>query len=594
MARSCGLRIGPRRFELIVLEGSAKKHKVVAAKSGEFPRPVGEDAGANPADLAARALKDALKELAIPRDNLGVAIDSGLAAFRMLKMPFADRAKIEQVLKFEVESLLPQWSIDDVIVDFHTLESTGDSSELLVTAVQKADLQRAITLCERGGVEPLEAEIETTAMVNAALATNLCTADNAQLLVHIGEHSTAVVVIDGGKTREMRAIHIGALSHEIVQLPDKDTKEGEAADKDASGDKKKVDGSPDAPQAAGTWLDTPQDPDELQRRLEQTIKRIRRELGRTLSATRTAHPIQGIYVCGQDVPGLVGSTILDLPVSRLEITAEGAPTGDDASRCYIAYGVALRQLGGGVLKPSLRREELRYSGAFERIELPLAVVCLLVITLLSVWNIFLHKETREIDNKLGTWRTKAIEHLMGNTKAGIPGSLRYASEPVKKYVATIAEDTDRTKYEQVQRVNFLLDEEIRKLAKDVGEGDLGQPQSALTALVLVLDVLEESVTETARPSIRKVKSSYQNGKAGKSDKVRVSFEFSVFANDQLEATQMLESFTNKLNEQKWIASRVETKSFDPLETGKGIYVQNQVIDVDVSKAPPREIAKASQ
>ena len=590
MARSCGLRIGPRRFELIVLDGSAKKHKVVATKSGDFPRPVGEDAGANPADLAARALKDALKELAIPRDNLGVAIDSGLAAFRMLKMPFAERAKIEQVLKFEVESLLPQWNIDDVVVDFHTLESTGDSSELLVTAVQKADLQRAITLCERGGVEPLEAEIETTAMVNAALATNLCTVDNAQLLVHVGEHSTAVVVIDGGKTREMRAIHIGALSHEIVQMPDKETKEGEAG---ANGDKK-ADGTPATPPASGTWLDTPQDPDELQRRLEQTIKRIRRELGRTLSATRTAHPIQGIYVCGQDVPGLVGSTILELPVNRLEIAVDGAPAGEDAARCYVAYGVALRQLGGGVLKPSLRREELRYSGAFERIELPLAVVCLLLITLLSVWNIFLHKETVEVDRKLGTWRGKAIEHLMGNPKAGTPGSLRYPSDPVKKYVAGIDEDTDRTKYEQVQRVNFLLDEEIRKLAKDVGEGDIGQPQSALTALVLVLDVLEDSVTETARPSIRKVKSTYQNGKGGKADKVRVSFEMSIFANDQLEATQMLESFTNKLNDQKWIASRVETKSFDPLETGKGIYVQNQVIEVDVSKAPPREAAKASQ
>lgn len=588
MARSCGLRIGPRRFELVVLDGSAKKHKVVATRTGDFPRPVGDDAGANPADLAVRTLKEALKEVAIPRDNLGVAIDSGLAAFRMLKMPFADRAKIEQVLKFEVESLLPQWNIDDVVVDFHTLDSTGDSSELLVTAVQKSDLQRAITLCERGGVEPLEAEIETTAMINAALASSLCTADTAQLLVHVGEHSTSVVVIDGGKTREMRAIHIGALSHEIVQIPEKDAKAGEeGADKNGE---KKVEAVP----PSGTWLDTPLDPDELQRRLEQTIKRIRRELGRTLSATRTTHPIQGIYVCGQEVPGLVGSSILDLPVNRLEIGVEGAPAGEDAARCYVAYGVALRQLGGGVLKPSLRREELRYSGAFERIELPLAVVCLLVITLLSVWNIFLFKETKEVDAKLATWRNKAIEHLMGNAKAGLPGSLRYPSDPVKKYVETIAEDTDRTKYEQVQRVNFLLDEEIRKLAKEVGEGDIGQPQSALTALVLVLDVLEDSVTDTARPSLRKVKSSYQNGKGGKPDKVRLQFEFSIFANDQLEATQMLESFTNKLNEQKWIASRVETKSFDPLENGKGIYVQNEVIEVDVSKAPPREPAKASQ
>ena len=36
MARSCALRIGPRRFELVVLEGSPKKHKITAYYAGEF------------------------------------------------------------------------------------------------------------------------------------------------------------------------------------------------------------------------------------------------------------------------------------------------------------------------------------------------------------------------------------------------------------------------------------------------------------------------------------------------------------------------------------------------------------------------------
>jgi Tfp pilus assembly PilM family ATPase len=589
MTRSCGLRIGPRRFELVVLDGSAKKHKVVATRTGEFPRPGPEQSPEEWTELSARALRDVLKEVGVPKDNVGIAIDSGMAAFRMLKMPFADRAKIEQVLKFETESLLPQWNIDEVVVDFHMLDSTDDSSELLVTAVQKSDLQRAIRLCERAGLEPLEAEIETTAMVNAALSTSVCSVDGAQLLVHVGEHSTSVVVVDGGKTREMRAIHIGVLSHEIVQASEKETKEGEE-----EGEKAEKKPAPEGGPATGTWLDAPVDPDELQRRLEQTIKRIRRELGRTLSATRTAHPIQGIYVCGLPVPGLIGSTILDLPVERLEFSVDGGPSGEEASAAFVAYGVALGQLGGGALKPSLRREELRYSGAFERIELPLAVVCLLLVTLLCVWNIFLRKETQVVDQKLAQWRNKSIEYLIGNPKAGNPGTLRYPSEAVKKYTSTIDEDTDRTKFEQVGRVKFLLDEELRKLAKDVGEDDIGQPQSALTALVLVLDVLEQSGTETARPSIRKIRSTYQNGKRAKSDKVRLAIDFTIFAGSQLEATQMLETFTGNLNKQPWIAARVETRSTDPLETGKGIYVENQIVEVDVSKAPKHEAARASQ
>ena len=42
MARTCGIRIGPRRYELVVLDGSAKKHRIVAFQMGEFPQG-GED-----------------------------------------------------------------------------------------------------------------------------------------------------------------------------------------------------------------------------------------------------------------------------------------------------------------------------------------------------------------------------------------------------------------------------------------------------------------------------------------------------------------------------------------------------------------------
>ena len=52
-------------------------------------------------------------------------------------------------------------------------------------------------------------------MVNAALAAGVCPVDTAQILVHIGELSTSVVIMDGGKLREMRAIHLGAMSHDL-------------------------------------------------------------------------------------------------------------------------------------------------------------------------------------------------------------------------------------------------------------------------------------------------------------------------------------------------------------------------------------------
>src|SRR5437867_583305 len=98
MARSCGLRIGPRRFELVVLDGSMKKSRIVSFAVGDLPRAGDEASGegpdaVDPIGAAAAALARAAKEHDVPTDNVGLAIDTGLAAFRSLKMPFADKAK---------------------------------------------------------------------------------------------------------------------------------------------------------------------------------------------------------------------------------------------------------------------------------------------------------------------------------------------------------------------------------------------------------------------------------------------------------------------------------------------------------------------
>ena len=571
MTRTCGIRIGPRRFELVVLDGSAKKHRITAYMAGELPRDPEDPVGS-----AAAALRQALKDHDVPRDSVRIAIDSGMAAFRTLRLPIADRAKIEQVVKFEVESMLPQWNIDEVVADFHILDSTADSSELLVTAVQKSDLGRVLAVCERAGLEPQDAELETTAVVDAAFAAEIPNPEGAQILVHIGEHSTSLVVVDGGAVREMRAIHIGALSHELPTPP--------AADAPAI---PPVEGEDPLPQL----VEGP-DAGEVQRRLDQAIKRIRRELGRTVSAVRTAHPIDGIHVCGFELPGLVGSTILDVPVHLLDVFEEdsGRPaTG--FGQLVVAYGVALRQLGAGVLRPSLRREELRYTGAFERVELPLAVVCLLAVTLLAVWNIFLFKEGEITRQHLAYWRDNTMTYLLGSPKQGRKGYLESPSEVVQRYTAAIAADTERNEFEQMDHVRSLLQAEVKKLEKDLGQdAEITQPQSALRALALVLDVLDRATVEGARPSLRKVRSTYQLGRSGKPDSVRVAFDVSFFAADPVQATRDYETFRNLLAQQPWHVE-FDSRPSTTLENSKGIFLQGITETVDLTKAPPVPVAQ---
>src|SRR6188768_2355190 len=111
MAKSCGIYIGLHRWAVVVLEGNAKKHHLILQERGTIP------GGDDPITATARELREVAKKIKVHSENIGLAIDSGLASYRTLTLPFDDPSKIEDVIKFEVESDLPQWDIDDVIVD---------------------------------------------------------------------------------------------------------------------------------------------------------------------------------------------------------------------------------------------------------------------------------------------------------------------------------------------------------------------------------------------------------------------------------------------------------------------------------------------
>ena len=411
MARSCGLRIGPRRFELVVLDGSPKKHRITAFRTGEFPRDADDPVGA-----AVSVLKEAAKTASIPGDNVRLVIDSGLGAFRTLKLPFDDDSKIESVLKFEIEGQFPQWSIDDVVVDWLKLDSIEKETNLLVAAVPKVDVSAVLALCEQASIEPLETELETTAMINAALSADICHIDDAQVLVHIGETSTSVVVMDSGQVRSMRAIHVGALSWELAAGGDEAAEAPDAGAEEGASD-------------ADAFAQAPTDPEAVRKHLQQIVTRLQRELGRTLSGARTINEIDAIYVCGTELPDLVGSTVMDVPVYVLDVFEEdGGQPADGTAPLVVAYGAALAAIGGGHVEARLRREELRFAGKFEKLELPLAIAALLLVTWLSVFNIFEKHQfdlrTREVD----AWLMSTLNYMEGDPAQGHRGRLEFMNK----------------------------------------------------------------------------------------------------------------------------------------------------------------------
>lgn len=585
MASTVGIHFGARRLQLIQLDGSPKKPKFVRALEGLCP--------ADDADDEARltaGLKVALKQdkKAWPDDNVRISVPADLAVFRHLALPFAEKSKIEEVLKFEVESEIPQWDVDDLVCDFITTESSPVESKLLVTAVPKAALLPRLDAATRAGLEPLEAELDTTSLLHAAEFCGVIDEEKTQILVHLGEQSSAIVMVSGGVIRAMRSVHTEleevAVAEGAEEAP-AEQPEGEGQADDWDGEEG------EAPVSVGQPVPVPAE------RRAVTLGRIRRELMRTVAGVDSEFEVSGIYICGLELPDLFETDFGGVRAQRLDPLIDLGTDLDEAARLRLApaFGCALGQLGGGSLKPKLRREELAYAGTFERLELSLGVLALLLLTLMASLYIITNKRNVKAEGDVNTWKVALQNFTVGD---GSPSSQHYLKLPpdkIKNYTTGIQgqykDEDGRTPSEQLNNLNSLYGNEIKALKRQLGTAsDVAQPASVLRSSVLVLMVMDELGTERiGRFAIRSFESTYRMDRRGGDDTVVVEMNLTFFAENDRQGAQHYEAFVAELKAQDWV-EEVPAQRTDPLETGKGISVEGFEVILNPANFPSIEVA----
>jgi hypothetical protein len=526
MARTCGIRIGRTDFELLVLDGSVKKPSVSFCTRGEISADSEDPLG----DLTA-ALKAVAKKQKLPLDEIGLVVDASSAAFRTLTLPFDDPAKIEQVIKFEIESQLPQWNIDDVIVDFHTVNSTGVESHLLVTSVLKEPLRAVIAAATKAGLEPFEAEVETSALVNAAWSAGVLSADGSQILINVGTDTAVIAVVDGGSVRMMRAAHMS--------------------------------GTDDAARA-----------------------RLLREISRTVTGLQTSNSLDGIYLAGLAVSGIEGELFDEIAVRALPVfEGTNLPEGTTPSTFAVVFGAAFGRMGGGPMKPRLRREELVFSGKLERLELPLAVLALLIAAVMGIHFVILQKEIAPLEADLHKWLDSSNRFMLGVPKEGTAGYIRSPSAALIAQADRLFADDgpDANDFNGLLAIERSLDKEVQNLKKKLGQNsEIRQPQSAFGAMTRVLNVLEKlSEDETARFKIKKIDGDFQPGRANTDDLVLVSMDMSFFAETSVVATRAWDNFRKEVESMPWCSEFKEVGT-DVLDGNVGIAVPGIRIKVDMA------------
>ena len=142
----------------------AKRKKTIVEKLIKKEIEQGPEQNYN--ERAAQAIKKILSQIE-KYDQINIAAPASLVVFKELETPFKDPDKIRMILDYEIESMLP-FPIEEAITDFIITKQrkNENSSQILVAAIRKNDLQRILDIYTAAQIEPNNITIDLFSIYN--------------------------------------------------------------------------------------------------------------------------------------------------------------------------------------------------------------------------------------------------------------------------------------------------------------------------------------------------------------------------------------------------------------------------------------------
>lgn len=161
-------------------------------------------------ERTASALRALFAKLPKP-DQIRTALPSTQIVFKELKLPFVNESTVAQVIRFEVEPLLP-FALNDAIVDFIITKKYPElnSSEILVAAVQKQIIAQHLALFEQAGISPDIITIDMFALYGLYQQIPAYKdLSGTNILIDWGSQSTRLAAVLDGQLKMIRTIPYG-------------------------------------------------------------------------------------------------------------------------------------------------------------------------------------------------------------------------------------------------------------------------------------------------------------------------------------------------------------------------------------------------
>jgi len=617
MATSLGIHLRADGFSYALVEGSAKKPALKASGEGSFA-----SAAESPKALG-KLIADAVKLR--KADHLTVCVPSQRVVLRELSLPFQERDKVLQVLKFEIESELYHLNVDEVVADFLPLEGERATPSLLVGVMPKRHIKQALAVAEGAGWDPSTVSVSYSGFASAlaSIAPKLAGpeevakgVDAAPLaFVYLGADETLLAQTGPtGQLRALRTLPIGWLElvRDFKPVPTADAAAAADAAAPAAAaavEPAKADGKEAAVKGKGKKGKEEEEEEEEapsilfdadpglpagmslneaielagHQRAMDLCKRLANEIRRGLAAMQAG--ATAIHLAGAALPGLDEALTAraGVPVARLRPAQEAFARAD-----LIALGAALEGLAASGEAMNFRQEEFRYARGLERVEGPLT----LALVGLIAWFVI----DSGVNLKQGMHLKSESDRVYVAANARVEDLNKRVRDdedyPDDWLIKNDLSGLDIGAGERILQLDARVKAARKQLDELMGQSDLEMPPSCLEAWRLLMIFLEKELGSF--PDKWMVESfdftSVDRGRGGSGTPPHVEAKFSLTlkSEDAERIAATFDRIDRGLREQPWIVGEPVIPTTESAKVGPG---KTAPITVKISTARAAEEVK---
>lgn len=142
-----------------------------------------------------------------------ISIPSSSVVFKEMRLPFINYDKISQVIRFEIEPLLP-FSLQDALIDFIITDTRtddqGQEAQVFVAATQRSVVIEPLSWCQQATIDPQVITIDTFALYGLYSEIKAyMSREGTVILLDIDMQSTRIIAIHNKQLRIIRTLSYG-------------------------------------------------------------------------------------------------------------------------------------------------------------------------------------------------------------------------------------------------------------------------------------------------------------------------------------------------------------------------------------------------